>query len=269
MYTIVFTAYQVVGQWTVILNIWNCRIAHRTFFDLLECYYPSDSIHRISDGLSFDLLCPARQFWWQHNALHTRILNPSAAVGYRVQSFPRIYRMDQKIMTAETFKRGRSASLWNWLGMRFDHHHQQQREDRKSTGTKDSCKVKLLPGSFESERMKVADVTPAAAVADFHLSCLTLAESPRRWNPKRMRRPVSCYILPVGDVNRSYSETHFPSEPIPQRVRTAGSIQNLVSFDASIYDQHQVTCNEFSNSASLINRQSFFFFLSMIDCVCR
>jgi hypothetical protein len=166
--------------------------------------------------------------------------------------------MDQQIMTAETFKRGRSASLWNWLGMRFDHHHQQQRVDRKSTGTKDSCKVKLLPGSSESERMKVADVTPAA-VADFHLSCLTLAESPRRWNPKKMRRPVSCYILPVGDGNRSYSETHFPSEPIPQRVRTAGSIQNLVSFDTSIYDQHQVTCDEFSNSASFINRQSFFF----------
>ena len=165
-----------------------------------------------------------------------------------------VYRID-KIMTAETFKRGRSASLWNWLGMRFDHHHQ-RRGDRRSN---DSCKVNL----DESNRMKVADVTP---VANFHLSCLTLSESPskRRWNPKRMKRPVSCYVLSSTGMgneekNGSYYETHFPcSEPIPQRLRTTGSIQDLVSLDTSTNDQVWWTTIVIAHT-SLINQQRCFF----------
>lgn len=134
----------------------------------------------------------------------------------------RIYRMDQ-IMTAETFKLGQSAKLWNWFDrMRFDH----QRHS-----VKDSCKVK-----FDQAGGSVADIT---AITDPAARCLTQDESPakRRWNAKRMRRPVSCYVFTSGNVEverkyRSHYETHFPSsKPIPQRVRAAKSIQNLTSVD--------------------------------------
>ncbi|XP_045034218.1 uncharacterized protein LOC123475512 isoform X2 [Daphnia magna] len=130
--------------------------------------------------------------------------------------------MDQ-IMTAETFKLGQSAKLWNWFDrMRFDH----QRHS-----VKDSCKVK-----FDQAGGSVADIT---AITDPAARCLTQDESPakRRWNAKRMRRPVSCYVFTSGNMEverkyRSHYETHFPSsKPIPQRVRAAKSIQNLTSVD--------------------------------------
>lgn len=126
-------------------------------------------------------------------------------------------------MTAETFKLGQSAKLWNWFDrMRFDH----QRHS-----VKDSCKVK-----FDQAGGSVADIT---AITDPAARCLTQDESPakRRWNAKRMRRPVSCYVFTSGNVEverkyRSHYETHFPSsKPIPQRVRAAKSIQNLTSVD--------------------------------------
>ncbi|XP_059353299.1 uncharacterized protein LOC130701846 isoform X2 [Daphnia carinata] len=130
--------------------------------------------------------------------------------------------MDQ-IMTAETFKTGQSAKLWNWLDrMRFDH----QRHS-----VKDLCKVKLSQADGS-----VADITPANVLP---ARCLTQDENPtkRRWNTKRMKRHVSCYVFTSGNVEverkyRSHNETHFPSsKPIPQRVRAAKSIQNLTSVD--------------------------------------
>lgn len=128
-------------------------------------------------------------------------------------------------MTAETFKPGQSARLWNWFDrMRFDHHHRHH-------SVKDSCKVK-----FTQVDGSVGDITPTV---DLPAGCLTQDESPikRRWNNKRMKRPVSCYLFTSRnvEVERKYCsdyETHFPSSKlIPQRVRTAKSIQNLVSVD--------------------------------------
>ena len=118
----------------------------------------------------------------------------------------------------EPLKRRRSASLWNW----FD----KLRLDQQRRGV---IGDKVKPD--HPNRRVNADL-------NLNLSYLTLDESPvkRRWIPKRMTRPVSCYVLTGGDdgqqkKNRSFFETHFPSDPIPQRVRAAGSIQTLVSLN--------------------------------------
>lgn len=128
-------------------------------------------------------------------------------------------------MAAETMKRRRSASVWNWFGrMRWDHF-----EQRRKAATGPSAKSKLQPST--------AAVKPDA---NLNVSCLTLLdESPmkRRWMPKRMTRPVSCYMLQSSgvegeDKRGSYYETHFPSEPNPhQRVTAPRSIQAVASLD--------------------------------------
>lgn len=161
----------------------------------------------------------ARQGVRRHNVTRIPpILGPLSSVSFArfpVQLHRKMARMD------EPLKRKRSASLWNWFDkIRWDHHHQRRRDKSK-------------PG--HPNRQVSTDL-------DFNLSCLTLDESPikRRWIPKRMTRPVSCCILTSMEAegaqkNRGYFETHFPSDPIPQRVKAAGgSIQTLVSLDNTI-----------------------------------
>lgn len=127
--------------------------------------------------------------------------------------------------TKETFKRGRSASsLWTWFDkLRWDHHQPQRRRH----SAKESTPVKLSRSRRE---------TGVTSDDEFIVSCLTLDESPvKRRTPKRITRPVSCYLLTSSDQekNRPYNETHFPSKvPIlQQRVRGAESIPTFKSFD--------------------------------------
>lgn len=108
----------------------------------------------------------------------------------------------------DTSKRGRSASLWNWFDrLRWNHRRQ----------IKDSNKIKL---DFSPSRRQS---TPDEV---FLVSCLTLNESPmkRRLSSKRIKRPVSCYTLAFSDElrkNRSYNETHFPSQTTPSSAAAA------------------------------------------------
>ena len=114
----------------------------------------------------------------------------------------------------ETSKRRRSASLWNWFDrLRWNHHHhqQQQHHQQRRQIIKDCNKI-MKDYSPSRRRQSTPDEV-------FLVSCLTLNESPikRRLSSKRIKRPVSCHTLTssVSDElkkNRSYYETHFPSE---------------------------------------------------------
>ena len=192
---------------------WIAR--HPAFFVLLE-WIESDIASSANDGRM--LTCSSQsthKVRWHNVARYIPpiLVGPLSSVSFA--RFP-VYLPDKKM--EEPLKRRRSASLWNWFDkLRLD----QQR--RRVIGDK-------VKPDHPNRRVN-ADL-------NLNLSYLTLDESPvkRRWIPKRMTRPVSCYVLTGGDdgqqkKNRSFFETHFPSDPIPQRVRAAGSIQTLVSLN--------------------------------------
>lgn len=131
--------------------------------------------------------------------------------------------------TNETGKRGRSASLWNWFDRLLSSDNRRRTSRNSSTQFQVSYTVR-----------QNADVT---SEDELIVSCLTLDESPtkrRSWNPKRMTRPVSCHMLTSSssrneEKNRIYSETHFLSESIPQRVKaSATTLRSLDTIDRQV-----------------------------------